>query len=225
MWPFIFNEEYNLNSELAFPVCAPLFTFWNDYLGWFTYWVLQFIVILIISFLRIAISGYSAHQLLSYVTPSSFHSGGPLHVWHPLQHSAPHRRVHHLPGLPHAAAARGLGPVHHPAQHQAAQTRRASRGRRRGGRHHGPQLERERTGHHVNICTLTPRGTDADQTQTEVCPRFAQIVLGGGAADEGTEGASLFRGAFWPSWVHGIISIVILVTPPAKRSGTDWFAY
>lgn len=82
--------------------------------------------------------------------------------------------------------------MHHPAQHQAAQTRRASRGRRRGGRHHGPQLARERTVHHVNICTLTPSGTDGDQTQTQVCPRFAQMVLEG-AEDEGTEGASLFR--------------------------------
>lgn len=91
-------------------------------------------------------------------TFSWFDSGGPLHVWNPVQHSAPHRRVHHLSGLPHAAVTGGLGPVHHSAQHEATQTGRAHGGQRGGRCRHGTQLEGTRPDLPVNICTLTPFG-------------------------------------------------------------------
>lgn len=77
-------------------------------------------------------------------------------MWNTFQHSAPHCCVHHLPGFPHAAVTRGLGPVHHPAQHEAAQTWRAGGEQRRSRSHHRAQLERESQDLHVNICTLTP---------------------------------------------------------------------
>lgn len=77
-------------------------------------------------------------------------------MWNTFQHSAPHCCVHHLPGFPHAAVTRGLGPVHHSARHKTAQARRTSRGQWRSRRHHRAQLERESQDLHVHICTLTP---------------------------------------------------------------------
>ncbi len=51
-----------------------------------------------------------------YIVPCC--SGGPVHLWYPLQHSATHRCVHHLSGLPDAAVTGGLGSVFDWARHQ-----------------------------------------------------------------------------------------------------------
>uniref|UniRef100_A0AAY5EZT5 Uncharacterized protein n=1 Tax=Electrophorus electricus TaxID=8005 RepID=A0AAY5EZT5_ELEEL len=61
--------------------------------------------------------------------PVNASNGGRVHLRDPLQHGAAHRRLHHLPGLPDAAAAGGLGPVPDPAGRPASQSR-AARGRR-----------------------------------------------------------------------------------------------